>query len=65
MDFLVLLGFPANTEVGDCARTADDAIGLDAAAVVGGLGGEHPAVSASTATAAQVRFKMLVLRVAI
>lgn len=43
---------------------ADDAIGLDVAAVLGGLEGEHPAVSAIAATATQVRFKMLVLRVA-
>ncbi|WP_293293038.1 hypothetical protein [Microcoleus sp. PH2017_13_LAR_U_A] len=55
----------ANTEVGGCVRTEDDAIGLDVAAVLGGLGGEHPTVvRAIAAIAVQVRFKMLVPRVA-
>jgi len=60
---LDLLGFRANRDVGDWARTADS-IEPDGAAVLGGFVDEHPTVSASTAAAAQVRLRMLVLMLA-
>ena len=53
-DFLVLLGFLANTDVGGCARTADS-LRVDAAAVFGGFVDEHPTVKASKATATPAR----------
>jgi hypothetical protein len=43
---------------------AADWIEPSAAAVLGGLVDEHPKVKASKAVAAQVRFKMLVLMLA-
>lgn len=55
IDFWRLLGFLANTEVGGCARTEEDAIVREGAVVLGGFVDEHPTVKASKATAAPAR----------